>query len=1065
MSQPHSRVDSALFRAVVATTAEGILVLDTGGAIVFANRYVERLLGYDRGELGGRPIDRLFSENTIPPLDLIRARADRGRARSDGGQQGLVLADHDGNDVPVTISARDIEYDDEQFYTVTVREAPERRGPNHRLEAERHRRATLFENSSDPIVDCDFKDGAPVIRAVNDAFERVFGYDAEDVVGRTIDDVLVPEEEYEEHRSFVGRLLRDEEVKAEVRRQTVDGPREFLAHVVLFEADGTPGAYAIYADITERKQREREIREAKKRFETIFEHANDAILIFDPERNEYEECNPQACDLLGYSRDELLDLTPSDVHVDELSQFGAFIDEVLAEGAGWTDELCCYTSGEEVLPTEISASRIEIDDRPHVLALVRDVSERRRHEREIRQRSAAMETATDGMAILDEDETYVYVNEAHAEIYGYDDPGDLVGETWQRLYDEAEIERLASDVLPTVRREGRWRGEAVGRRRDGSTFPQELTLTELDHGVLVYAVRDITERKAHERKLEALNEASRDLMVAETTGVIARRALETVERVLGSDVSCVRLFDPETNVLEPVAMTDRARELVESCVAFDLDATLAGRAYRQREMVITTADEGEPCRGGPNQVSLHLPLGDYGTLTVFTRSNAVEELDAHCAELLAADVRAALERDEREQILRRNQRELRQQHDQLDTFNQITTLVQELIRRLINATTREEINQVVCDRLAASDFYESAWIGAVEMAGEDVTPQVGAGVDDGYLDALDAMPVSQIGNGVVARAIRSGEVQVIRQYQVAEHEPEIHVDDEPVPREVEAVAAIPITYGDRIYGVLVVSTSREDVFSETQIGFGVLGDVIGFAINAALNRELLLSDSVVELEFEVTDPRSVAVTFSDRLGSRCQLEQETALEDGKFLCYLRVRDASVADVLAVADDVDAVEDSRIIGEHDGEILLELVKTGSASRVLMGVGATVRSTVATDGVGRLVAEAPLTADVRNIVEAFRALYPESTLVAKRDVNRPVKTAAEFRDDLEDRLTDKQKTAIESAYASGYYDWPRKNTAAELADSLGISSPTLHQHLRKAEQKLLEAFISEAQDHHV
>ncbi|WP_254546316.1 PAS domain S-box protein [Halomarina pelagica] len=947
MSQSHSSLDSALFRAALAATAGGIIVLDADGTVVLANRYVERLLGYDRGGLEGRPVARLFAESLIPPLELIRARAGRGRERTDGGERGVVLVDRDGHDVPVRLSAQTSESDGERFYTATVRETSEEPEPNHRLEAERHRRATLFENSSDPIVDCDFKDGVPVIRGVNDAFERVFGYDDEAVVGRTIDDVLVPDEEYDEHREFVGRLLRGEEVKAEVRRQTVDGPREFLAHVILFEADGNPGAYAIYSDITERKEREREIREAKKRFETIFEHVNDAILIFDPGRNEYEQCNPQACDLLGYSRDELLDLAPSDVHCDELPQFGAFIDAVLSDGSGWTDELCCHTADGEVLPTEISASRIEIDDRPHVLALVRDVSE----------------------------------------------------------------------------------------------------------------------RKAHERKLEALNEASRELMVAETTDVIARRALDTVERVLGSNVSCVRLFDPRTNALEPVAMTDRAAELVESCVAFDLDATLAGRAYRQREMVITGADEAEPCADGPGQVSLHLPLGDYGTLTVFTRSNAVEELDSHCAELLAADVRAALERDEREQILRGNERELRQQHDQLDTLNQITNLVQELIRRLINATTRDEINQIVCDRLAASDFYESAWIGSVDVTDEDVTPKVGAGVDDGYLAALDAMPVSQIGNGVVAHAIRTGEVQVIRQYQVAEREFGNGVDDGAALGEVEAVAAVPLTYGDRIYGVLVVNASREDVFTDVgRTGFGVLGDVIGFAINAALNRELLLSDSIVELEFEVTDSRSIAVAFSERLSCRSQLEHETALEDGKFLCYLRIDGASVDDVLAVADDVAAVESHRVVSEHDDEILVELVKSGSVSRVLMEVGASVRSMAADDGVGTLVAEAPLTADIRGIVGAFRALYPDSSLVAKRDVNRSVKTAAEFRDDLADRLTDKQMTAIESAYASGYYDWPRKNTAAELADSLGVSSPTLHQHLRKAEQKLLEAFLSETQDHH-
>jgi len=114
----------------------------------------------------------------------------------------------------------------------------------------------------------------------------------------------------------------------------------------------------------------------------------------------------------------------------------------------------------------------------------------------------AMESSIDGMAVLDEDDRYRYVNRAHAELYGYEDPAELVGRSWRCLYDEERIERFEREVLPAFRERDRWRGEAVGCRRDGSTFPQELSLTRTPDGGIVCVVRDITERKERLETLE-----------------------------------------------------------------------------------------------------------------------------------------------------------------------------------------------------------------------------------------------------------------------------------------------------------------------------------------------------------------------------------------------------------------------------------------------------------------------------------------------------------------------------------------------------------------------------------
>jgi PAS domain S-box-containing protein len=139
------------------------------------------------------------------------------------------------------------------------------------------------------------------------------------------------------------------------------------------------------------QDREAELEAARNRFRSVFEHSNDAVVIFDPAADEILESNPQATELLGYSHEELLDRGPSDIHPEEMDRFREFVDTVIDRGRGRTERLSCVTKTGESVAAEISASTLEFDGRDSILALIRDVSELRSYERELERQNERLE--------------------------------------------------------------------------------------------------------------------------------------------------------------------------------------------------------------------------------------------------------------------------------------------------------------------------------------------------------------------------------------------------------------------------------------------------------------------------------------------------------------------------------------------------------------------------------------------------------------------------------------------------------------------------------------------------
>lgn len=300
------------------------------------------------------------------------------------------------------------------------------------------------------------------------------------------------------------------------------------------------------------------------------------------------------------------------------------------------------------------------------LITLRDITERKRREKQLERYETIMEASGDPVYTLDSERRITFVNDRLEDVTGYE-AEDLIGEHISVLMDDEGV-RVGRSVVNRLLRgssEGPETFEFSITTTDGQKIRCEghVALLPSDNGFrgTVGVVRDVTERAERERRIEALHGATRELIKAHDFEEVAEVTAKAVADTLGYPNAVVRLLSEDSSELRPVASTDAAPD---DNPAYGVGEGPAGQAFESGKPLVF-GDLRAVNNGidrGTIRSAMYLPIGEYGTVSLGDPTvNAFGTWDRRLVEILAAHAETALERIERE-------REIQRQNERLDKF-------------------------------------------------------------------------------------------------------------------------------------------------------------------------------------------------------------------------------------------------------------------------------------------------------------------------------------------------------------------------------------------------------------
>jgi PAS domain S-box-containing protein len=544
---------------IVETVREPLLVLDSDLKVLSANRSFYDTFKVKQKETIGKLIYNLGNAQ----WDIPRLRTLLQDILLKDGQVDDFTVDYIFPDIGhkiMMLNARRIPHAEtgSGLILLAMEDFTERQRVEDELKDSEERFRRLFETAQDGLLLLDKQSGS-IVNA-NPAIIKLLGYSGGELIGKKFQDVGILQgihdfnkinQELLEH-GFVDY----DDVLIETREgDCVDAEIHLVDRARFIQCN--------VRDITERKKLVSDL----KQFRDLTDQSSDSIFVIDPDTGRFLDVNAGACRNLGYGREEFLKLKIFDIQAEILdASWRAHVDEtrykhhLVMEGSNRRKDGTTF-------PIEVNVSYVPGDIKDYMVAVVRDITERKEAQKtlikSIEKYKDLFDSTLDGIYQVDADGIFILMNPAGARIFGYERPDEIIGrnalEYWRDPKDReafrAEL-KIKNAVSAYPMRAKKKNGEPIELAsssrmiRDGNGNFLGI------EGIL----RDITERKRAEERIQrqvqkfsALH--SIDLTISSSLDIHLTLTIfiDHVVKQLGVDAANVLLLNPHSQILEYAA--------------------------------------------------------------------------------------------------------------------------------------------------------------------------------------------------------------------------------------------------------------------------------------------------------------------------------------------------------------------------------------------------------------------------------------------------------------------------------------------------------------------------------
>ena len=509
------------YRNLVERAADGIVIAQDGKPVFFNERALA-MTGYRGENAYSTSMFDAIADDEKPKVAEMYARRMRGEPTPTIYETKLKRLD--GSTLPVEINAGVIQYNGKPADMMLIRDLSERKEAEaaHRESELKYR--TLFDSANDAIFVADAKTG--ILVEANKMAERLLGKTRDDIIGTHQSKLHPPEDVDRYEKMFKAHLKDGSAIAGDVYVLRKDGGRvPVMISSHTFVLDGRLVNQGTFHDMSERMELERILRDSETKYKTLFDNAHDAIFLMDG--NTFVDCNVKTLEMFHCTREQIIGQPPYKfsprTQPDGMSSDEKAKELIQAAYAGksqffeWTHT---HLDGSP-FDAEVSLNLVQFKGKDYLLAIVRDITERKRAEGEIIHlkdfSENIIENSPIGIIATDMKGNVTTLNKAMVGILG--SPGMDATRKFNILTMPGMVKQGASkyfnDCLKTGKRvtaENVHYGTVWGKDIDVNLDVAPLKDRSGETIGLIALVQDISEKKKAEHELAASEEKLHNIM-------------------------------------------------------------------------------------------------------------------------------------------------------------------------------------------------------------------------------------------------------------------------------------------------------------------------------------------------------------------------------------------------------------------------------------------------------------------------------------------------------------------------------------------------------------------------